>query len=166
MTIPVAIDRPDVMSSFYAYKIPLSSANSNFNSIYVVVIAATADLNGLCLNGTLLPASSFTAVGTSSFSAARLLISSGYGAISHINGKPFTAYWFGYSSMEGASSILPAVNVSVAASNPSLTCSGAAVLTTGKTTVVASKIAAVTAAATGIQALKSICSNASIFMWS
>jgi hypothetical protein len=148
MTIPVAIDRPDVMSSFYAYNIPLSSSNGNFNPIYVVIIAATADADGLCMNGTLLPLSSFNRVGSSSFSAARLVISAGHGTVTHVNGKPFTAYWFGYSSMEGASSILPAVNVSSAARNVSFTCSAVA----SKTTVATSKKPAVTTAATGTQA--------------
>jgi hypothetical protein len=121
MTIPVAVDRPDVMSSFYAYTIPLSSANTDYTSIYIAIIAATADLDGLRMNGSPVAASNFNVVGNSSYSAARITVSPGSGTIFHTCGRPFYAYWFGFATNEGASSNLPAMNASLF-SNSTLTC--------------------------------------------
>lgn len=130
MTIPVAVDRPDVMSSSYAYTIPQSSANTDYSPIYIVIIAATADLDGLCMNGTLVAMSNFIPVSTSSYSAARIIVSPGSGTIFHTSGRPFYAYWFGFAAMEGAGSILPALDVSLFSSSI-LTCPGVA-QTTGQ----------------------------------
>ena len=127
MTIPVAVDRSDVMSSFYAYNIPQSSAGS-YNPIYIVIVAATADVSGLCMNGAPVAVSNFIAVGTSSYSAARIAVSPGSGTIFHTNGRPFYAYWFGFATMEGASSSLPAMNASLFSSS-TLTCLSVAQIT-------------------------------------
>jgi hypothetical protein len=118
MTIPVAVDRPDVMSSVYAYSIPVSSWDASYDKIFIVIVAATADVSGLCMNGTLLMPASFITVGNSLYSAARVRIRPGYGFIKHMSDRPFTAYWFCYATWEGAGSILPAINVSLASTCP------------------------------------------------
>jgi hypothetical protein len=117
MTIPAAVDRLDVMSSNYAFYSPKSSGGS-YSKFYINVVAATADLSGLTMNGAFLQAASFTAVGTSSFSAARFSVSQGGGQMNHTNGRPFTAFMYGYFSapfvgtVEGGGTILPSWNTS------------------------------------------------------
>ena len=140
MTIPVAIDRRDVMSAYYAYSIPASSGGA-FSTIYIVVIAATSDISGLVMNAALIPSSAFTAVGASSFSMARIKISAGSGYIYHNQGMTFSAYWFGYFSIillgnvEGASSILPGLDYSTVFSNSTVVCSAGASQTTARAQV-------------------------------
>lgn len=121
MTIPIAVDRPDVMSSSYAFNSPKSSGGT-YDNFYINIVAATADLCGLTMNGVFLQPSAFTAVGTSSFSAARFSATQGYGRLNHTNGRPFTAFMYGYDSaillgtVEGGGTILPSWNAPV---NPS-----------------------------------------------
>lgn len=111
LTIPTAIDRCDVLSSSYAYSIA-DSSSSQYDVAYIVIIAATSDLAGMMLNGMQISAASFTAVGDSLHSAAKLPIQSGKGVVENDNGKRFTGYWFAFDtvSSEGAATSLSVNN--------------------------------------------------------
>jgi len=90
MLIPTAVDRPDVMTSSYAFNTFKTSGNENFNDDYVSVAIATSDIPGLKLDGVQVTASSFTVVGSSGFSAATIAISDGVHTITHDCSKSFT----------------------------------------------------------------------------
>jgi hypothetical protein len=126
LLIPIAIDRPDLMSSAYYYTTPSCSAGS-CATLTVVIIVATADTFGVYMNGTLLPSITFAAVSGSNFSTAKIYIRPGLGVVCHNTRRPLAVTLYAYANQESSAMNVPGIN--------GLQCGPSSTVTTQRTTV-------------------------------
>ncbi len=93
----------------------VATPSAGFASNFINIVAPTSAIGSITHNGTVIPASSFTAIGSSGFSGAQLPVSLGTHNLSG-GGSPFGAFVYGFDNFDsygypGGQSLAPVATV-------------------------------------------------------
>ena len=106
----------------YQKSYTVTTPASGFSGNFVNIIAPAASVGAIKVDGTIVPAASFTPIGTTGFSGAQVTIAAGSHTVTG-NGQPFGVFTYGFGNYDsygyaGGLSLAPVATVSSVALSP------------------------------------------------